>query len=195
MTTRYKSRRAAVCTLLLSGATWCAALRAEDSTVSIAATAGTAFGRRSVEFALFEARATLRPHLSVASAIGYVRAEHGFSEWQLRASATANLTVGRWIVDDRNMLYVSSEAVKRYRNRLRATLPAFLGRPRLSAHAFDEIYFDFDRGGIIRNNVAIGLSTAVRDCCRVELSHIWTDNRGTRETRYLLALATVTIGR
>lgn len=193
MIRRHKHSRALACGALVSAVTWCGPLDAEESKLAVAATAGAAFGRRSVEFALVEARAALRPHLSVASAIAYLSAENGYREWQLRAFATATLRVGPWVVDDRNMVYVSSESVERYRNRLRATFPAFLGRPRWNAHLFDELYFDFDRDQIVRNNVGTGFSVAISRCCRVELDHLWSDDRGTRETRYWLAHVTMTV--
>jgi hypothetical protein len=188
-------RRSIACVLLLHAAAWCAAAPAEQPRIAVAATAGAVFGESSAEFGLVEARATLRPRLAVAAAVAYLDAERGYSEWQLRASATLNAAIGRWIIDDRNMLYVSSESIERYRNRLRATLPNFLGRPRLTLHAFDEWHFDLERSRVVRNSVAIGAGSTVLDCCRIELSHVWSDDRGVREVRYWLVLATIGLRR
>lgn len=179
----------------MHAAAWCTAATAEQPRIAVAATAGAVFGDRAIEFGLVEARATIRPRLAVAAALAHLDAERGYSEWQLRASATLNATIGRWVIDDRNLLYVSSESAERYRNRLRATLPTFLGRPRLSLHAFDEWHFDFEQSRVLRNNLVIGAGRSVLDCCRVELSHVWSDDRGIREVRYWLVLATIGLRR
>jgi hypothetical protein len=184
---------ATACALLLVGGSWSIASRAEDVETSVAATAGAAYGDLVAQIALVEARTTLNPRLSVAAGLAYLHVEHGYREAQMRVHAITRMTIGRWVIDDRNMLSVSSESAERYRNRLRATFPALRGRSRLSAHAFNELFFDFDRGAFVRNNVALGLGAAIGDCCRVELYHVWSDNRGAPDTRFVLAIASMTI--
>jgi hypothetical protein len=141
---------------------------------------------------LVELGGDVRRHLSLGAAVGYVNAERGYSEWQGRIFATANIGVGRWVIDDRNMFLATSEGGALYRNRIRATLPRFFDRSRLSAHVYDEIYYDLEHERIARNNLAIGFARSVADCCRVELSHIWSDDRGVREVRFWLALFSFT---
>jgi hypothetical protein len=186
-TRQYNRRRVAPISLLVS-VVWATWLSAEEVPTSIVVTSGAVFGRRSAEFALVELRSDVRRRLSLGAALGYVSSEHGYSEWQGRAFATANVDIGRWLIDDRNMLYLNSEGVALYRNRIRATFPRFLDRSRLSAHVYDEIYYDLERERIARNNLAIGLARSIADCCRVELSHVWSDDHGVREGRFWLAL-------
>jgi hypothetical protein len=168
---------------------------AEEVEASMAATGAITFDGLSADFGLVEARAKLNPHLTVASGIAYLHVEPGYREVQLRATATASGDIGRWIVDDRNMVYASTASVRRYRNRLRVTLAGLGGHSRLSAHAFDELYFDLDRGRVVRNNIALGLGAVISDCCRAELYHVWSDNRGADDVRYMLAIVSVTFNR
>jgi hypothetical protein len=182
------------CALLSLGDVSCGASEVSEVETSLVATAVIAFGRTSAELGTVEARARLRPNLSVASGLAYLRARGGYREVLLRLVATASTSVGRWRIDNRSMLSLSTESVERYRNRLRTTSPALGRRGRLNALASDEVYFDLDRDRIVRNNFALGVGATVGDGWRVELHHVWSDNRGAAETRYLMALATVRVG-
>jgi hypothetical protein len=181
--------------LLLAGGSWYASPRAEEVETSMVALGAVTFDGLQANFGLVEGRAKLSPRFTVASGIAYLHLEHSYREAQLRASATASATNGRFTIDDRNLIYASSESVRRYRNRLRFTMSALGGHPRLSAHAYDEIYFDLDRGEIVRNNLALGLSASIGECCRTELYHVWSDNRAVGDTRYILISVSTTFDR
>jgi hypothetical protein len=65
----------------------------------------------------------------------------------------------------------------------------------LSALAFDELFFDIERGRIERNNLAAGFGADLGDCCRAEIYQVWSDNRAVQDTRYVLAIVSVTFAR
>jgi hypothetical protein len=72
-------------------------------------------------------------------------------------------------------------------------MPALGGHFRLSAHAYDEIYLD--RGGVVRNNLALGLGVSIGDSWRAELYHVWSDNRAVGDIRYIMAMVSITFDR
>lgn len=188
-------RRAIACSLLLAGGSWCTLPHAEEVETSLVALGAVTFDGLSADFGLVEARARLSPVFTVAAGVAYLHLEQGYREAQVRASVTASGTIGRFTIDDRNLIYASSESVRRYRNRLRLTMSALGGHPRLSAHAYDEIYLDLDQGGVVRNNLAVGLGALISDCCRAELYHVWSDNRAVGDIRYILAIVSITFDR
>ncbi|MEX2123405.1 MAG: DUF2490 domain-containing protein [Woeseia sp.] len=165
---------------------------AEEVETSLVALGAVTFDGLSADFGLVEARAKLSPYFTVASGVAYLHLEHGYREVQVRASVTASAIIGRFTLEDRNLIYASSESVQRYRNRLRLTMPALGGHSRLSAHVYDEIYFDLDRGGVVRNNLALGLGASISDSWRAELYHVWSDNRAVGDIRYIMAMVSIT---
>jgi hypothetical protein len=175
----------------------CAAAVADDIETSFAATAAATFDGVSADFGLLEARAGLGPHLSVAAGVAYLHVEPGFREIQLRTQATVSATLGRWLIEDRNMISLNDESADRYRNRLRISLPIAgdRSRQRFRLLAFDELFFDLQRGRIERNNLAAGFSASLGDRCRAELYQVWSDNRTAPDNRYVLAIVSVTFAR
>jgi hypothetical protein len=168
---------------------------AEEAERSLVALGAVTFDGLSADFGLVEARARLSPVFTVAAGIAHLHPEQGYREAQVRASVTAQGTIGRFTIDDRHLIYASSESVRRYRNRLRLTMSALGGHPRLSAHAYDEIYLDLDRGGVVRNNLALGLGASIGDSWRAELYHVWSDNRAVGDIRYTMAIVSMTFDR
>jgi hypothetical protein len=186
----FRAAAAAAATVLQSH-TLCALA---DHTPSVNATAGVAFAGETARIALLEARVDMTSHFSTAAAVAYLGAEGGYREMQLRMVATASLAVRNWAFENRHLISLSSESVERYRMRLRAARQGLFGREHLSARAFDELFFDFDRRRLIRNNVAIGAGVQVTRALSGEIYHIWESNRVAPDDRYLLALVTLRFG-
>jgi hypothetical protein len=158
------------------------------------ATAGVALAEEAVRFGLLEGRIDATPHVSMAAAVAYLDAEGGYQEVQLRLVALASLAIQDWAIENRHLVSLSSESVERYRMRLRATRPGLFGRESLSVRAFDELFFDFDRRTLIRNNVAIGMGVQVTRALSAEIYHIWERNRAAADAEYLLAWVTLRFG-
>jgi hypothetical protein len=161
---------------------------------TVNAIAGATFDGLSARIGILEARVPVSTHWTVAPALVYFEGEAGYHESQLRLSMTGAFEAGTWIIDNRHMLSMSTESVERYRARLRFARPGLLGESRLSARAFDEAFFDFDAGRLIRNNLAAGLGLTVDGTITAELYHVWVNNIGARDDTYVLALLTVRLG-
>lgn len=71
--------------------------------------------------------------------------------------------------------------------------PNVLGQSQLSVRAFDEVFFDFDRSRIVRNNVALGLGVQLPGALTAEIYHVWMDNREAPDGTYMLALLSMKI--
>lgn len=153
-----------------------------------------AAAEESLTFAMLEARVDVTDHWLVSVAAAYLDPGRAPDEAQLRLSAIGATSFGAWNIENRHLLSFSTTSVDRYRMRLRAVRPALFGRPALSTRAFDEVFFDFDRRRVIRNNVALGFGLQMTGALSGELYHVWEGNRSARDDRYVLALLTFRFG-
>lgn len=167
--------------------------RAETDTFGNAI-AGVAFAGEAARIGLIEARMDATSHLSFAAAVAHLDAAGGYNEVQLRLVATAVFVIDDWIFDNRHLVSLSTESVERYRLRVRAARPGLFGKRSLSARAFDELFFDFDRERWVRNNVALGLGMQITRTLNGELYHVWENNRSAHDQSYVLALLTLRFG-
>lgn len=165
-----------------------------EVTASGNAIAGVTFAGEAARIALIEARMDATRHLSFAAALAHLDAAGGYNEVQLRLVATATFAIDDWVIDSRHLVSLSTESVERYRMRLRAARPGLFGKRGLSARAFDELFFDFDRGRWVRNNVALGLGMHISQTLTGELYHVWENNRSAGDESYVLALLTLRFG-
>lgn len=157
------------------------------------AIAGIAFAGETARLGLIETRSEITQHVALAAGLAYFEGAADYEEMQLRLSATGSGKFGSWIVDNRHLLSFSTESVERYRCRLRTIRPGLLGQPQLSVRAFDEVFFDFDRSRIVRNNVAVGIGVQLPGTVTAELYHVWVGNREARDETYMLAVLTFRI--
>jgi hypothetical protein len=159
-----------------------------------AISATLAAAEESVSLAMLEARfdGTSEWLLSVAGV--FVDPGPAPDETQLRLSAIGTLSVGGWTYENRHLFSFSSASVERYRMRVRAVRPGLFDKRKLSARAFDEVFFDFDSRRLFRNNFALGIGVQMSDAWSGELYQVWETNRSRGDNAYILALMTVRFG-
>lgn len=179
---------------VLATSVGCATSGGVAAATSVNAVVGATYDGPSARIGLIEGRAATSRHWTIAPAVAYLEGTAGYHELQARLAAIGTFDRGPWTIDNRHMLSVSTESIQRYRARLRIARRGLLGLRALSARTFDELYFDFDRGRVIRNNVAAGLGLALNDAVTAEFYHVWVDNRGARDDSYVLALVSVRLG-
>ena len=172
----------------------CSCMARAEVAASGNAIAGVTFAGEAARIALLEARVDSTRHLSLAAAVAHLEAAGGYNEVQLRLVATAAFAIDDWSIDNRHLISLSTESVERYRMRVRAARSGLFGQRSLSARAFDELFFDFDRGRWVRNNVALGLGVQISRTLSGELYHVWENNRSADDESYVLALITLRFG-
>ena len=188
--TRARGRNISRLLLLLVIATKPLVATAQPSVTSLNATAGATVGDISARLLQLDLRRQLAVPVAASAALTYLESDQDYREVQLRLAATATVLLGQWTLEDRNLLMLTSKSVERYRNRARLTFPLVMGKSHLNVHVFDEIFYDFDRDQILRNNIALGFSSAVGACCSIEVYHIWSDERFTRDGHFVFASLT-----
>lgn len=169
----------------------CNDARAREKDAWVSGTAGVTLGADTIRFALIEARKDVLRHWNVGAALAYLDSDAGPDELQLRLAATGTVTSGRWSLDWRQMLSVSSQDLTRFRSRIRAVRAGLIGQEALSLRAFDELVVDLEGSGVIRNNIAAGVGLQLHKQCNAELYHVWVDNRVGRQRDYALLLLTL----
>lgn len=167
----------------------CKEAKAQENDAWGSATAGVTLGPDTIRFALIEARRDVSHHWGVGAGVAYLDTDAGTDELQLRLTATGTLRApGKWSFEWRQMLSVSSRDLTRLRGRLRAVRPGILGWDAISFRAFDELYFDLEGAGVLRNNVAAGFGLQLQAKSTIELYHVWVDSRVGRQSDYALLL-------
>lgn len=177
--------------VVLAAFATCNEAEAHENDAWMAATAGVTLGADTIRFGLIEARKDVLRHWNVGAALAYLDTDAGSDELQLRLTATATMTSGRWTLDWRQVVSVSSQDFTRFRSRIRVVRAGLLGRKEISLRAFDELFVDLEGTGVIRNNFAAGFGAQLQERCSAELYHVWVDNRVGRQADYALLLVTL----
>lgn len=178
----------------LAVAIGCLAAEQSLTATTLNAVAAVAFEGESARLSMLDARMPASEHWTISPAVAYLQSVADYHEAQFRLSVTGAFDVGGWTIDNRHMVSVSSESVERYRLRLRGARTGLLGRNELSARAFDELYFDFDRSRVIRNNLAVGMGITINRLVSLELYRVWVDNKEAPDDAYVLGLMTIRLG-
>ncbi len=137
---------------------------------------------------------TFSKYVSVMSAYLFIQNVDGPHESRLWLAVTPSLPLGRFTLDDRNLLEQRFQQEQgnsaRYKN-----------RPRLSYHfppdgtgwtlsAYDEVNYDFNLTKIATNRIALGASKPLGNHCIPELYYLYQYNRGSSNVNYVVLVFT-----
>lgn len=137
---------------------------------------------------------TFNKYVSLMSAYVFIQNVHGPHENRLWLAVTPSLPLGRFTLDDRNLLEQRFQEERgnsaRYKNRprLRYHLPSEGTGCTLSA--YDEVNYDFNLTKIATNRVALGVSKPLGQHCVPELYYLYQYNRGSSNVNYVVLLFT-----
>lgn len=108
-----------------------------------------------------------------------------YHEHQLRGGVVFRISLGPFILDNRNLmvqrLRPDRTDVTRYRNRLRLTFPLTSAGLPARILLWDEVFYDWGVERWTRNSLALGIAVDFMKCCSGQLSHQWESVRAREE--------------
>ncbi len=97
-------------------------------------------------------------------------------------AVTGQVSWAGFDIDDRNMLWnrirVGDTPLHYYRNRLRVLRSFRLWEQEAKLYTYDEFFFLFNSGQLIRNRVAVGTSYDLFDHLNMDVTYIRQSDRG-----------------
>lgn len=137
---------------------------------------------------------TFNKYVSLMSAYVFIQNVDGPHENRLWLAVTPSLPLGRFTLDDRNLLEQRFQEAQgnsaRYKNRprLRYQLPSEGTGCTMSV--YDEVNYDFNLARVVTNRVALGVSKPLGQHCISELYYLYQSNRGSSNVNYVVLLFT-----